>query len=177
MNKKLMDAFRNPIQSKLLLSIHEAEQSTAKQLIEANKDIPQATIYRHLSKLSKDGLIKVIQENRIRGVVEKVYALTQELSKSNSLEHITGESYMNLFTEYMMGIMQEFREYTMKDDIDIINDGSGFSIAPIYATKEELLEAGAKITEILMPLIQNPPTPERRYQNIGIIITPPKSIE
>ncbi len=177
MNSKLMEALRNPIQSKLLLNIQSLGQSTAKQLLEANKDIPQATIYRHLSKLANDGIIKVVQENRIRGVVEKVYALAVELSSNASLEYMSGEVYMNMFTEYMMGIMQEFRAYTAKENIDIAGDGSGFSLIPIYATKEELAEVGAKLTALLLPLSQNPPTPERRYRNIGLIVTPPQTIE
>ncbi len=174
---QLMKALRNPIQSKLLLNIHSLRQTTAKQLIELNKDIPQATIYRHLSKLTSDGIIKVIQENRIRGVVEKVYAMAVELSQNATLELLTGDAYMNMFTEYMMGIMQEFRDYTAQENINITGDGSGFSLIPIYATREELAEVGAKITEILLPLAQNPPTPERRYRNIGLIVTPPKKIE
>ncbi len=173
--KNLMEAMRNPIQSKLLLNFHTGNL-TAKQLLEANKDIPQATIYRHLNKLAKEGIIKVVKENRIRGVVEKVYAFNIELEQ-NSLEYLTGETYMNMFTEYMMGFMQEFRAYTAQENIDIANSGSGFSLIPIYATKEELLEVGAKITEILMPLSQNTPSAERLYRNIGIIVTPPKSIE
>ncbi len=177
METKLMEALRNPIQSKLLLNIQASGQSTAKQLLEANKDIPQATIYRHLNKLTNDGIIKVVQENRIRGVIEKVYALAVELSQNNSLEHLSGDAYMNLFTEYMMGIMQEFRAYTAQENIDIAGDGSGFSLIPIYATKAELAEVGAKITELLLPLSKNPPTPERRYRNIGLIVTPPQIIE
>ena len=177
MNKKLIDAFHNPIQGKLLLTIHAEGKSTAKQILEANKGVPQATVYRHLSKLAQDGIIEVVQENRIRGVVEKVYALSVSLLQNDALDHLSGETYMNLFLEYMMGLMQEFELYTSQGKIDIANDGTGFSLMPIYATKEELAQAGQKISEILMPLAQNQPTPERRYQNVGLIFTPPKTIE
>lgn len=179
MDKALINCLRNPIQSKLLLSIHAQGETTAKQLIEANKDIPQATLYRHLGKMTKDGMLKIVKETPIRGAVEKVYSLAIALptSEASELVKLSSDAYMNMFTEYMMGLMGEFREYTAKEDIDITADGSGFSLTPIYATREELLEVSKKMTELLMPLYQNKSTPERRYQMIGIIVTPPKKIE
>ncbi len=179
MNEPLINCLRNPIQSKLLLSIHAQGDSTAKQLVELNKDIPQATLYRHLGKMTKDGILKIVKETPVRGAVEKVYSLAIQLPKSEASElaKLSGEAYMSMFTEYIMGLMGEFREYTAKDDIDITADGSGFSLTPIYATREELLEVGKKMSELLMPLYQNKPTHERRYQMIGIIVTPPKIID
>lgn len=178
MNKNLMDCLQNPIKCKILLSVRAEGQTTAKQLAEANKTIPQATLYRHLGKMTNDGILKVVQENRIRGVVEKVYALAEELAvKPTVLAQLSGEAYMSLFTEYVMNIMGEFSAYTSGEGIDIANDGSGFSVIPIYATKEELQEIGSKIVAALTPFMQNEPSPERRYHTVSLIVTPPKNIE
>ncbi len=176
MNNQLFECFTNPIKCKLLLEIHAKGQATAKQLAETCSSIPQTTLYRYLKKMTTDGILKVIEENQIRGTVEKVYALSHDLSVDTKkmIEENNGQAYMQMFTQYMTGLMQEFSEYTSRTDIDILHDGSGFTVAPVYATTKELEDAMFKIGEIISTLVQNAPTPERSLHNVGIITTPPK---
>jgi uncharacterized membrane protein len=74
-----------------------------------------------------------------------------------------------------MGVMAEFRDYSERENIDILNDGSGFTIAPVYATMAELQEALLKVGEILQGLYHNEQTEERKLHNICLITTPPKA--
>ena len=82
----------------------------------------------------KDEIIKVVEENQIRGTVEKVYSLNFDFKKElqENTNNFTNETYMQLFMQYMLGLMSEFREYTSMPDIDIAEDGSGFTLYPVY---------------------------------------------
>lgn len=176
MNKKIAECFSNPIKCKLLLEIHNKERATAKQLSKTYSDITHATLYRYLKKMTDDGILKVVEENQIRGTVEKVYAVNPDLSvdtKKMVIEN-NGQAYMMLFTQFVMGLTEEFREYTSRPDINILQDGSGFTVAPIYATTEELTAVLTEIGKIIEPLLNNGKTPERDLHNIAIITTPPK---
>lgn len=176
MNQKIMDCLTNPIKCKLLIEIDLRGKATAKQLGELYNDIPQATLYRYLNKMLSDGVLKVVEEKKIRGVIERAYSMTIRLDEVSNkmLEENSGEAYMQMFIQYMMGLMNEFKEYTSKDNIDIINDISGFTVAPFYSTDEELITSLEKIGKILEGLRSNKPTAERRMRSICTIITPPK---
>jgi len=149
---------------------------TAKKLLEKFPDIAQPTLYRHLKAMLDDGILKVTGEKHIRGAVEKSYSVNMDmgLDIARIVEENDGKGYFQLFTQYITGVMGEFKAYTETKDIDILNDGSAFTAAPIFATQEEIIEAMTKIGEIIMPLVTNEQTPERRLHNFHIILTPPK---
>ena len=176
MNAKLLSCFSNPIKAKLFLEIYEQKQITTGQLLEKYNEIPQATLYRHLKKMLGDGIIKVIDENQIRGTVEKVYALGFDYDKSlkSIAEENDGEAYLQIVTQNMLGILNEFQEYTSKANINLAGDGSVFSVAPVYTTVEELTEALIKIGDVLSSLKDNQPDGKRKLHNICVISTPPK---
>lgn len=176
MNEKFMEYIGNPVMCRLLLEIQTQGQSTAKKLAETYTDIPQATLYRYLNRMLKDEIIKIIEENKIRGTVEKVYALNIDLpaETQNMLDANSGEEYFQMFTQYMMELLREFQEYSEKKGIDIQNDGSGFSLVPLYLSIKELKEIGTSIQAIIKPFLANTSADGRKLRNIGIIITPPK---
>jgi len=167
----------DPINAKLILEIKESEQATASQLLEKLSDIPQATLYRRLQKMLSDGILKVVEENRIRGTVERVYSLGYDLDAEwkKMGETNDGKTYMQFVTYHTLGILQEFLEYTSKDDIDLGGDATGLFIAPVYATNEELTSTLNKIVELITGLKDNKPEEGRRLRNICITVTPPKN--
>ncbi len=179
MNDLLMECLANPIKCKLLTEIQSKQPVTTKQLAEIHSDIPQATLYRYLKRMTADGIIKVVEEKQVRNVKEKVYAASIDFGEDieKKLKENSGEVYMNLFQQYTMGLLREFQEYTSQKDIDIQGDGSGFSYAPFYATTEELNSLMLSIGELIKPLTENQPTPERKMRTLGLVITPPKTIK
>ncbi|MCC0682871.1 hypothetical protein [Clostridioides sp. ZZV14-6345] len=179
MNDKLMDCFVNQIKCKLILEIFSNSRTTAKQLGEKFQDISKATLYRYLNKMLEDDIIKVVEENKIRGTVEKVYAMKLDIANdvNKIIDENSGEEYAQLFTQYMMGFLREFYEYAERKEKDIIKDGLGFSVCPVYASIDEIVEASKKIASILEPLKNNSQEKGRRMHSIGLIITPPKEYE
>jgi len=54
------------------------EVRTAQELAELLHNIPQSTLYRHVNTLSKAGILKIVEERRHRGMVERVYSLAMD---------------------------------------------------------------------------------------------------
>ncbi len=176
-SKKLMGYFSNPYKCEILVTIQQQGRTTAKQVMEQCKNIPQATLYRYLKAMEKDGIIQVLEEKRVRGVVEKVYGPGEILKGDEiqkALENNSGEVYMLLLLQYMHSIVSEFYEYTKQENIDLQKDGSGFSIGPIYGNDEEIMEAMQEISVIVERLRNNGPGEGRKMRSIGLILTPPK---
>ena len=176
MDEKLIEYMSNPVMLRLLLEIQEQGQTTAKKLLDIHDDIPQATLYRYLSRMLNDGVLKVVKTNQIRATIEKVYALNLalEITKDDMQKENAKEEYMKIFTNFSMGLLREFQEYTARDDIEIPADGSGFWSTPLYLTKNELKKVAEDIQAMLNPLLANTPTNERKLRNISVVITPPK---
>jgi hypothetical protein len=124
-----------------------------------------------------DGTLEVADERRVRGTVEKSYAVAVDLGADarRVVMENDGKGYLQLFMSYSMGIMSEFKAYSEREGIDILKDGSGFTVAPVYATTAELHSALEKVGETLRSLYKNEQTAERRLHNICIITTPPQS--
>lgn len=175
MEQKVMDCFTHPIKCKLLLELYSAGKATAKQLAEIYNDIPQATLYRYLKRMTDDGILKVVEENQVRGTIEKTYAVAIDLDSSGQdlIGENAGEAYMQMFMQYVFGFIKRFQEYCKNPDIDIIKDKTGFSLAPIYATDEELTSALEEYAKTVQLLYNNKSTPDRKTRTIGLIISPP----
>lgn len=176
MNEKLLSSITNPIKCKLLIEINSRKTATAKNLCETYPDIPQATLYRYLNKMLKEEIIKVVEENQIRGTVEKVYSLNFDFKKElqENTANFTGKTYMQLFMQYVLGLLNEFREYTSQSDIDIANDGSGFTLYPVYLSTAEVHELAQKFSDLLQPYREHKNNNERNLHSIAFIVTPPK---
>lgn len=181
MVEKMLEAFIHPVKSKIFLEIVKGERMTAKELNLRLPDIPPATLYRYLGKMVEDGLLRVVEERKVRAVTEKVYsAMTDmDMGVSQMLEENRGDVYMSLFTQFALQLMKEFKEYTDREDINLLSDGSGFSTGPIYATPEELRELMLELGEVLTRFREKTkdPAPDRKHRSLAITITPPRETD
>ena len=174
--KEIMDCIVNPVKSQIILSIQENGECTARDLLSSQYDIPQATLYRTLNRLVESGVLKIVAENKIRAVTEKVYALNERFLNMNQsiVEQNDGEAYFKVFTNFVLVLMKEFQNYAKKSSINIMEDGSGFSAIPIYATVEEIVYVGNKFKEIIAPYqSRNALVEEQKMHILATIITPP----
>ena len=175
MHDKLMECLTNPIKNKILLEAINQGRVTAKALAEKNKSIPQATLYRYLKKMVSDGVLKVVEERKVRNVTEKVYApaIDFQADLEKLIAENSGEAYLGLFQQFTIGLLNEFKTYAEREEIDISNDGSGFRVTSFCATLDELKELSGKIHELIRPYAENEMTPDRSARSVAIIFTPP----
>lgn len=176
--KDLISCFVDPIDSRILMEITERKTATAKELAKVLTDISQASLYRHLGKMVKNGVLRVAEERPVRAVVEKVYGLDMDATQDipRLLEENRGDVYMSLFAQFLAALMREFADYAARDDINILKDGSGFSTGPIAVNLEELEALMIKIGELTAPYRtpEQAAKPGRKLHSLAIIITPPK---
>lgn len=179
MESNIVGHFANPARTKIFLEIHSGQPLTAKKLLEKLPDISQPTLYRHIKAMLDDGIIQVAEEKRVRGVVEKSYSA--KFDWTADIERIVtendGPGYMKLFLQYITGIVGEFSAYCQSGNVDIVNDGVGFTVAPICATDEEFQEAMVKIGEILGPMVTAEPSQGRKLRSLCMVTLPPKKKE
>lgn len=174
MDNSILSCILNPVRMRIIQALIKNKNMTVQQIAQDLPDIPQATLYRHLNKLLKVKAIVVIQENKIRGVLERVYALGtnpyEAIAKDASNKG--NEEYLNLFYNYLMVLLGDFESYIRTDGADMERDGVSFRSAAIYASHEEYSEFLKDLRNAFMKVIDNKPTPERRLRKVSTIIMP-----
>jgi DNA-binding transcriptional ArsR family regulator len=175
MDEKAFEYLMDPVKGKILLEIKYIGKASVKELCARCQNIPRSTMYRHLSKLEKEGLIKVVDVSKKRGTVEKTYSLVEErLMPSKDQMDPSPEFLVSMFTQYCMAFIQEFQNGLRNENFDVKKDIMGFTTAPVYVTDMELDNALHMIGRTISRLVENPATPDRKLHSIGVIITPPK---
>ena len=168
MSSNVIENLSDPARAKIIMELIAHEKRTAKELMEAFPNLSQTAMSQHLSAMVADGTL-VIAGNAY-SVTAGLNADAERIVTEND-----GAGYLQMFSQFIAGIRAEFEDYTAREKINILGDGSGFTAMPVYATTEELQETLVKVSEVLMPLLHNKQSPERNLHNICLITTPPKA--
>lgn len=81
------------------LTIHKS--ATPGDIIASLGNVSKASIYNHLKLLEKNHILDVVQENRVRGTVEKVYQL-KKVAQSNDFNSIMA---------FLLSLLMDFQQY------------------------------------------------------------------
>ncbi|RFU60982.1 helix-turn-helix domain-containing protein [Peribacillus glennii] len=163
----------HPVRMKIIQSLVGGKELTVQQLVARIKDVPQATLYRHLGKLHEAEVIEVVQENHIRGTVEKVYALKeQSVSSQQEFLNLSREEHLELFLTFAAQLAGVYENYLNQEDIDLVRDGVSYRMANLYLSDTEFMEMVQKIGKLIQDAALNEPAPDRKARNWATIIIP-----
>jgi DNA-binding transcriptional ArsR family regulator len=176
MHSRKADLMLHPVRIRIITSFY-ASRLTARDIAEAIPDVPQATLYRHINALVEGGILEVVEENPIRGTVERVYALTETPSlQPEDLKGMTKSDYEQAFIAFLTTCLIDARHYldSKKDDqsINLQADGVMVSKVQVNMSDEEFSHFNQKITELVLSTTDNPPLQERKRRNIVYLVIP-----
>ncbi|HKV84618.1 MAG TPA: helix-turn-helix domain-containing protein [Ktedonobacterales bacterium] len=164
----------HPVRLRLLVALAR-RQLTARQLGELLPDVPPATLYHHLGKLTRGGLLRVVSERPIRGAIEKLYAIADDNAtlSPDEMAHASREEHLRYFTIFVATLLSDFERYLPREGpIDLLADGVGYRETPFYLSDDELLQAGAALNHALLPFLSYQPAPNRRRRMFATIVFP-----
>ncbi|MFK2826589.1 helix-turn-helix domain-containing protein [Bacillus sp. B190/17] len=121
MKQSKADVILHLVRMRIVQTLINGRKLTVQQLGENLQDIPQATLYRHLKRMLHAKVIEVVEENPVRGAVEKVYALPKS-SGSISAEEISNwnvEEHMDSFMKFFSIVLADFERYIAQEDFDL----------------------------------------------------------
>jgi DNA-binding transcriptional ArsR family regulator len=168
-----LDLALHPIRMRILMTLAGREM-TAQQVADALGDVPPATLYRHLNRLSGAGMLKVAAERRVRGTVEKVYALTEGMQMSpEEFEALNREDHLRYFTLFITALLDDFRRYVQKaEPLNLRADGVGYRKFPLELSDEEFTAMARKVNAVLQPYLANKPAPKRKRRIFAMVVLP-----
>lgn len=164
----------HPIRLQIIQTV-AGRSLTPGQIAELLPDIPQASLYRHLKKLSDGGILQVVGEKQIRGTVEKSYALLNpaaaHLSQAD-LANATPQEHFQIFTTFVLGLLKDFATYLQQEKIDMFADGVGYQQVALYLSDTEFMQMAMELNRAMLPFLQNTPAPGRRRRTFSTILMP-----
>ena len=164
----------HPVRLRILLDIAGRER-TPQEVQRALPDVSQASLYRHIARLTKAGILKIVRETPVRGATEKVYALADASAGDidrTTWGEISPEDHLRYFTGFLSALLGQFRLYSQQENFDMNADRAGYATEPLNVTQEEHDALRAQLRTLLQSAADNPLTPERRRILLTVIQMP-----
>jgi DNA-binding transcriptional ArsR family regulator len=158
----------NPTRLRILQTCMVLGEATTSQLAEELSDVAQATLYRQIKTLEKAGFLHPVKENRIRGTVEKVYALKKNpMGQGDSPEELG-----QILDVGLLDIMGAFHRYIKNENVDFAKDLYFMGMSTLMLSDEEMIAFTEKIGALINEAISNKPDGKRKARKITFISSP-----
>jgi DNA-binding transcriptional ArsR family regulator len=167
------DLLLHPVRLRIWKAFLGDRALTASQLAAELDDVPAGSLYRHLAKLTKAGVLQVVAERRVRGAVERTYTLRLFAARiqPDEARAMTQEEHTQAFTAYIAGLLADFDRYIASAS-DPVGEGGGYSVAAMWLTDEELLSFSRDLNAVVQPRLANAPGKGRRRRALYTVYLP-----
>ena len=167
--QELIQVVMHPIRQRIAQYLALHKTGTVGEMKQELSDIPPATLYRHIKVLLDAGLIHVIEEKKVRGTIEKTYALVQNPLPQ---EEVTREDLNLLLQTGLLRLLGTFQTYFMNGDRDPVEDLLCLNTSTLLLSDEEYIELLNKIGALFQEVIYNKPNADRKQRRVTIISSP-----
>jgi DNA-binding transcriptional ArsR family regulator len=170
------DLILHPVRARIIVEV-SGRRITAKEIAESMPEIPMTTLYRHINALTDGGILAVVEENQVRGTVERVYALDREATDltPEELSQMTREDYDQLFTLFVTSLLGDFSRYLDNrepENIDIVADGLKFGKVQLHLTEAEFEALQIQVYGAIESVVGNEPSPDRKPRIASVTFIP-----
>ncbi len=149
MNKS--EVIMNPVRMKIVFALMDQTETglTTFELLEKLDGVSQATLYRHMQILRKEGVIKVKNETKIKGTIEKYYTLNEDgfLIKPEEWNSVGIEKKIDSISFFQIALLNKYREYLEKHSK---NDLSTFSVINLNLSDQSFSNFQGELQALLM---------------------------
>ncbi|MBH0174967.1 helix-turn-helix domain-containing protein [Fictibacillus sp. 23RED33] len=169
------DFILHPVRMKIIQQLSKGP-ATVMELKEWVSEVPQATLYRHLNLLSKNEIIYVVEERKVRGAVERTYALDQNSAYISAEEaaNLSKEEHMKMFMTFVSNVTGEVEAY-LNGNTNLKTDIFGYNQLDLYLNDEEWEELSQGMQELIGKYVPNRPSKNnKRVKLVQMLVPEPK---
>jgi len=168
------DLLLHPVRLRIVKAFLGDRALTASQLAAELDDVPAGSLYRHLARLTRAGVLQVVAERRVRGAVERTYTLRLLAAQvqPNEARAMTLDEHTQAFTAYVAGLLADFERYVASEPADPVSDGADYRVGAMWLTDEELFSLLRDLRAVFGPRLANAPGEGRRRRMIYTVLLP-----
>jgi DNA-binding transcriptional ArsR family regulator len=168
------DLLLHPVRLRIVQAFLGDRALTTSDLRRELPDIAPATLYRHVARLVDAGVLAVVAERRVRGVIERTYILRLAAAMIGpaDLATMSAEDHRQAFLAFVAALLADFDRYLSRGDIDLVRDGVSYRMAGMWLDDGEFIDLLHELARVLQPRLANPPQSGRRRRILGTILLP-----
>jgi hypothetical protein len=147
-------------------------QLTSRQFAAIMPDIPQASLYRHLSSLVAGKVFEVVSERKVRGIVERTYALPPSAAHltREDFEKMSSEDHRHYFSVFLGELSSRMNRYLDQPGYSPTEDGMTYFTFSTNLTPEEARQFRLDLLEFVQA--RSKPVEGRRRYKLGAAFMP-----
>ncbi len=131
----------HPVRMKIcrVLMRHQEQGMTPLEMVKILKDVPQATLYRHLQVLADAGALTVVKEKKVKSVLEKYYAMNMDNAQVDPTEwdSLSSSDKLSYVSYYQLSLLTQYEAYLEKMASQRpVQDRSTFSMMEVPMSDE-----------------------------------------
>ncbi|MFC5950264.1 helix-turn-helix domain-containing protein [Pseudonocardia lutea] len=171
------DLLMHPVRIRVVRALLGGRTRTTGQLRDELPDVPVATLYRQIARLMKGGALEVVDEHRVRGAVERTYALREGVVDVGPEEaaQLTPERAKEALTAFLVALgagYERFLDGFAEAPETLAGEVHGFRSAAFWLTEAELAGLVADLREALTPYREHREGPGRRRVHLATVLFP-----
>jgi len=169
-----LELLLHPTRIRILHAFSSGRTRTTSELRARLPDVSQATVYRHVALLTEEGVLRVVDEQRVRGAVERHYAINRELATvdQGTVALMSADDHRRAFASAMAALLADFGTYLDHAGADPGAGTLAYRQIPLWLSPTELQTLIARIHEAITVAGANGPTDERRQYLLSPILFP-----
>jgi DNA-binding transcriptional ArsR family regulator len=169
----------HPARLRLVHAIRIAGELTTAELCARLPDLPKATIYRHVERLLRGGVLEVASERKVRGVSERRLCLAAgaTVSVEDARDMREAADHRQAFTAAMAALMADFNVYLDRADARPFEDEVSYRQFVVWLTPDERSRLIAELTRIVIALSGNSPGGKRMPHVLSTVFFPASSTD
>lgn len=169
------DLLLHPVRLRVVQAFLGDRRLTTAELAAELADVPVGSLYRHVARLARAGVLRVVAERRVRGALERTYALRTAAAQVGPAEAaaLGPEDHARAFLAFTASLLAAFDRYVEGTPApDLARDGVGYRMAGLWLTDEELGELVRDVASVVAPRQGNRPGPGRRRRLVAGVLVP-----
>lgn len=157
LSTSIADLLLHPLRWRIIQRVMGREVTTA-QLRADLPDIAPATLYRHVAALLEGGVLRVVREERVRGAVERTYALDRvdELRDASAAEgaEMTAQQHRMSLTVMLAQIAGDFERLVDRGELPARAGELSYGQTALYVDPDEVSTLSAALMRTLAPYLE-----------------------
>lgn len=178
--KNKVEVLMHPVRMKICQSLMRNKENglTPLEMVEVIKDVPRATLYRHIQVMVDSGILRVIKEKKVKSVSEKYYALNEEeaLLNRDEWKQATSKEKLDYVSYYQVLLMTQYQSYLKKlEEQNSQEDGATFSVVELKIDEEHFITFQNELNNLMnkyYDMALNKSTKDTPVRTIALTIIP-----
>lgn len=168
------DLLLHPVRLRIMKAFLGDRALTTSQLAEELDDVPTGSLYRHVAQLANAGVLQVVAERNVRGIVERTYTLRHAAASIGAAdaEAMTADDHERAFMAYVAGLVADAERYINSPSADFVRDSFNYRMAAMWLTDAEYREFVRDLVKVVQPRLAIAPGKGRKRRILYSIFLP-----